>query len=191
MVTVRDATERDRVVVCDLHVASVQELGPQAYDEAVVQAWAGDGDRDPGDYPIGESGVEFLVAERDDELAGFGEVRAVDPDDYDVATDNPGGPDAAFATDERGGPNTAFATAGEVRAVYVHPNHARQGVGTALLDELERRARRRGFDSLVLTASLNAVPFYEHHDYETVDELVHEFGGEVEGGAVVMRKSLD
>lgn len=174
MVTVRDATDDDRIAVSDLHVDSVQELGSEAYDENVVRAWIGD-DRDSDGYPIGDADVEFIVAERDGEVAGFGEVGNVDPADYPALVD---------------GSDDALAATGEIRAVYVHPDHARSGVGTALLAELERRAHRYGFDSLVLTASLNAVPFYEHHGYEAVAELVHEFGGEVEGGAVVMRTSL-
>ena len=104
-------------------------------------------------------------------MAGFGDVTGVDPDDYDVAEE------CAAAT-------------GEVRAVYVHPDFARRGVGSALLAELERRARDRGFETLVLTASLNAVPFYEHRGYEAVTTVTYEFGGDVPGDAVVMRRSL-
>lgn len=196
MVTVRDATDADRVAVRDLHVESVRALGPRAYDDAVVRAWVGDEDRDPGVYPIGEPDVEFLVADRGGEVAGFGEVAPADPADYDVVAGDSGfdvasdGRNSDAPTDAAAD-SDAEAAHGEVRAVYVHPDHARRGVGTALLSELERRARKRGFEALVLTASLNAVPFYEHRGYEAVEELVYEFGGEAEGIAVVMRKRLD
>lgn len=190
MVTVRDATDADRGAISDVHVAAIRELGPAAYDDRVVDAWAGgsearstsggrdpsasgdDEDRDPAGYPIGETDAAFVVAEVNGRVAGFGDVTGVDPNDYDVVAE-----ERADAT-------------GEVRAVYVHPDFARRGVGSALLAELERRARDRGFETLVLTASLNAVPFYEHRGYEAVTTVTHEFGGEVPGDAVVMRRSL-
>lgn len=189
MVTVRDATDADRGAISALHVAAIRELGPAAYDDRVVDAWAGgsearstsgdrdasasdDEDRDPAGYPIGETDAAFVVAEVDGRVAGFGDVTGVDPNDYDVVAE-----ERADAT-------------GEVRAVYVHPDFARRGVGSALLAELERRARDRGFETLVLTASLNAVPFYERRGYAAVTTVTHEFGGEVPGDAVVMRRSL-
>ena len=69
---------------------------------------------------------------------------------------------------------------GEVRAVYVHPDHARHGVGSALLAELEGYARGRGLDRLSLQSSLNAVGFYERAGYERVGE------GESPGGLAVV-----
>ena len=69
---------------------------------------------------------------------------------------------------------------GEVHAVYVHPDHARRGVGSALLAELEGYARGRGLDRLSLQSSLNAVGFYERAGYERVGE------GESPGGLVVV-----
>jgi hypothetical protein len=39
-----------------------------------------------------------------------------------------------------------------------------------------------------LTASLNAMPFYEQHGYERLREQRHEFGDEVTGRVVEMRK---
>lgn len=43
---------------------------------------------------------------------------------------------------------------------YVDPAHARQGIGRALMQALERAAREGGHARLFLAASLNAVPFY-------------------------------
>jgi putative acetyltransferase len=59
-------------------------------------------------------------------------------------------------------------TEAEIRAVYVHPDAARDGVGTTVLDALEARARDLALDSLRLWASLNAVGFYERAGYERV-----------------------
>jgi putative acetyltransferase len=75
---------------------------------------------------------------------------------------------------------------GDVHAVYVHPDHARRGVGSALLAELEGYARGRGFTELGLQSSLNAVEFYERAGYERVGT------GERPGGLTVveMEKEL-
>lgn len=50
--------------------------------------------------------------------------------------------------------------------LYVHPYHAGQGVGTALLDAIERIARGRGAAEIVVEASDTAVPFFETRGYE-------------------------
>lgn len=177
MVEVRDARRADRRAVRDVHVDSVKGLGGAAYDEQVVDAWAGDEERDPENYRVEGDDVAFLVAVDDedsgdcetasepgDEVVGFGELRVGEPEEYDVEAD------------------------AEIRAMYVAPDHAGEGVGTALLRELESRARERDVESVVLTASLNAVPFYERHGFERLREKRHEFGGEVTGRVVEMRK---
>jgi putative acetyltransferase len=70
---------------------------------------------------------------------------------------------------------------GEVRAVYVHPAAARRGVGTLLLARVEERARAAGLTRLVLDASLNAVPFYEHGGFTSDRPATHALEG---GGAI-------
>ena len=166
MVTLRDATPADAEAVRDVHAASVRVLGSDAYDAEQVDAWAGD--RDPSEYDTAPDGADFVVAERDGRVVGFAELR----------------PSGGYFEAMRAGPWT-----GEVSAVYVHPDAAGGGVGSALLAELERRARERGLATLGLQASLNAVPFYEACGYERVSEVTHEFGDDgVPGTAVEMRK---
>lgn len=80
--------------------------------------------------------------------------------------------------------------AGEVVSVYVHPNAARSGVGSAILRELEQRARHRGVDTMGVLSSLNAVEFYERHGYERTDRVTYEFEDGVEMAAVWLEKSL-
>ena len=53
----------------------------------------------------------------------------------------------------------------EIRACYVLPRLARQGIGLALLSELERLAGQAGLDWLNLNAALNAEPFYLANGY--------------------------
>lgn len=79
---------------------------------------------------------------------------------------------------------------GEVVAVYVHPDAASGGVGSAILEALERRAREQTVDSLDVLSSANAVGFYERHGYERMERTSYELEDGVEMAAVRLRKSL-
>jgi putative acetyltransferase len=162
--TVREATVEDAPAIRTVHLASIEQLGPAAYDSEQVAAWAHD--RDPEDYPIDADHTHFVVAERAGTIVGFGWLET-DPGEY------------LDATVDR-----------EVIAVYVHPSAAREGVGSALLAELERKAYEENATSLGLWSSLNAVEFYAHHGYEQVAEHIHEFAAGVEGTVIEMRTEV-
>jgi GNAT superfamily N-acetyltransferase len=49
----------------------------------------------------------------------------------------------------------------ELRALYVSPLHAGQGIGMALITEVEALSREDGIFELHLNSTLNAVHFYE------------------------------
>ena len=121
-----------------------------------------------------------------DEVQAWAKADDRSPDDYDVDA-----PDEHFTVAVRGGEIAGFGhvvlNAGEVHAVYVHPDHAGHGVGSTLLAELEGYARGRGLTALALHSSLNAVEFYELAGYERVD------ADETDSGLAVveMRKELD
>ena len=57
----------------------------------------------------------------------------------------------------------------ELRAVYVSPEGARRGCGSALVHAIERIARDNGVARLALHASLNAERFYADLGYEILD----------------------
>lgn len=61
----------------------------------------------------------------------------------------------------------------ELEALYVDPAHAGAGVGRALLRHLEGLARDAGAGSLRLTATLNAVPFYERMGWVVAGRGTH------------------
>lgn len=138
-------------------------------------------------------------------------IRAFGPEAYDdlqVAAwaDKDGGPDRYpigeeghyLAVADRDGAVVGYghlvAPDDEVRAVYVHPDHVDEGVGSAILDRLEARARDRGTEDLHLWASRNAVGFYERRGYDRVEEteVEKEYDGrQVALSVVRMRKSLE
>jgi putative acetyltransferase len=49
--------------------------------------------------------------------------------------------------------------------LYVHPDFAGEGVGTALADALEKIAGARGAEAITVDASDTAVPFFERRGY--------------------------
>jgi N-acetylglutamate synthase-like GNAT family acetyltransferase len=78
----------------------------------------------------------------------------------------------------------------EIEAVYVSPDVARRGIGSAILRRLEERAQGLGLKSLKIDASLNAVPFYKSVGYQSQQETKHRLSSGVEIGCVLMTKEL-
>jgi GNAT superfamily N-acetyltransferase len=78
----------------------------------------------------------------------------------------------------------------EIEAVYVSPEVVRRGVGKAILQKLEERARDLSIKSLKMNASLNAVLFYKSAGYESQKEMKHRLASGVEIGCVLMTKEL-
>lgn len=166
---IREATSSDVESIRTVHYESIAQLGRAAYDSEQVDAWARG--VESADYAAVDSErYYFVVAEVDGDVRAFGSLRLEAPDSYETSVE------------------------GEVTGVYVHPSVAREGVGSGILAALERQARAREIESLGLSASLNAVGFYEAHGYERVREYTHEFSSHestgVEGRVVEMRKEL-
>ena len=80
---------------------------------------------------------------------------------------------------------------GEVEATYVLPEAQGRGVGKALLAESEARARRAGFDSIHVSASLNALAFYEHAGFEPQVQRFYELPGGLHLECMFMLKQID
>lgn len=80
--------------------------------------------------------------------------------------------------------------AGAVQGLYVSPHVAGRGVGWKLLCTLEETARAHGLQSLRLTSSLNAVPFYERAGFRAVEALTETISPGVERASVRMCKDL-
>lgn len=78
----------------------------------------------------------------------------------------------------------------EIEALYVSPGAVRRGVGKAILQKREERAKDVGIRSLRMDASLNAVPFYRGAGYESGEEMKHRLASGVEIGCVLMTKDL-
>ena len=78
----------------------------------------------------------------------------------------------------------------ELRAVYVAPEGARQGCGTALVREIERIARDGEVARLTLHASLNAEQFYAGLGYSVVERTEVVLPNDHRMAAVAMAKAI-
>ncbi|MCU0648065.1 MAG: GNAT family N-acetyltransferase [Gemmatimonadaceae bacterium] len=62
--------------------------------------------------------------------------------------------------------------AARIRAFFVAPTHARQGVGRALLERCEEAAKAAGFTRLELMATLPGVPLYRALGFVPIAEVI-------------------
>lgn len=54
---------------------------------------------------------------------------------------------------------------GHIDCFYCHRKHQRRGVGSAILGEIEAKARALGLERLFVEASITARPFFESHGF--------------------------
>jgi GNAT superfamily N-acetyltransferase len=59
--------------------------------------------------------------------------------------------------------------AAKIRAFFVHPKYARQGIGSLILQACEDAARAAGFTRLEMGATLSGVAFYKAKGYVEVE----------------------
>jgi GNAT superfamily N-acetyltransferase len=67
--------------------------------------------------------------------------------------------------------------AAKIRAFFVDPAHARQGLGALILERSENEARRAGFTAFALMATLPGARFYEKHGYIAEAAINHPLAG--------------
>jgi GNAT superfamily N-acetyltransferase len=79
-----------------------------------------------------------------------------------------GGDQYAERSDDRLDPQTEAA---RIRAFFVHPNAARRGVASLLLDECARAALAAGFRRLELMSTLPGKPFYARRGFQALEDV--------------------
>lgn len=61
--------------------------------------------------------------------------------------------------------------AAKIRAFFVHPDWARHGIGSLILEACESAAKSTGFSRLEMGATLTGVPFYQARGYCALENL--------------------
>lgn len=78
----------------------------------------------------------------------------------------------------------------KIRAFFIHPRFARKGIGTMILDACEREAKRRGFKSAEMMATLPGVKLYAARGYRGDEEVKVPVGENTDIICIKMRKNL-
>jgi len=61
--------------------------------------------------------------------------------------------------------------AARIRAFFVHPDYARQGIGWLIMNVCEDAAKNNGFTTFELGATLPGVPLYEVMGYQAIERI--------------------
>jgi len=77
--------------------------------------------------------------------------------------------------------------AAKIRAMYTHPDWARKGVGTLILEIAEQEASFGGFKRCELMATLSGVHLYKARGYKIEDEIIYK---SKKGNSVKMFKMI-
>ena len=80
--------------------------------------------------------------------------------------------------------------AARIRAFFVAPEAARQGVGRRLFDECVKATTQAGFHSLELMSTLPGVPFYAALGFEAIEQVTDTLPDGVALRFVRMRRML-
>lgn len=80
--------------------------------------------------------------------------------------------------------------AARIRAFFVHPDYARQGIGREMMQVCEEAAMAAGFKSFELGATLPGVPLYEAMGYTALQRVDAPMADGLTLGIVKMRKTI-
>ncbi len=78
-----------------------------------------------------------------------------------------------------------------VRAMFVHPDFARRGLGRAILDLCEAAARAARFQQLELMATLPGEPLYAAYGFRVIERVTIALPDGIEIGGARMGKRID
>lgn len=78
----------------------------------------------------------------------------------------------------------------KIRAFFIHPDFARKGIGTAILEVCEAEAKSSGFKSAEMMATLPGVKLYAVRGYEGDEKVKVPIGDDEEIICIKMRKNL-
>ena len=80
--------------------------------------------------------------------------------------------------------------AARIRAFFVHPDFARQGLGRMLLEASLSAARAEGFTALELMATLPGEPLYRSFGFEALERIELPFGPDIRVAMLRMHRDI-
>jgi putative acetyltransferase len=160
-VRIEPAAEQDIAAIMEIHYAAVHQTAQSFYPEEVIDAWS---------PPV------------DNERMNRVKRAIANPDEWLIV---------AKQNNRIVGFGSIAPKDNQLRALYVHPNFGRSGIGARILTALEHEARSLGLSYLQLDASLNAEPFYRKHGFERIEYATYPLASGQEMACVKMRKTLN
>jgi GNAT superfamily N-acetyltransferase len=173
---IRTATCADVPALHDLIGASVMRLQAEDYNEA--QRMGALGSIFGVDQALIEDGTYF-VAEWEGRIVACGGWSR---------RGTPFGSDRSPARDDR--MLDPAQDPARVRALFVHPDFARRGLGTAILAACESGAAAAGFKCLELTATLTGIKLFRVHGFIPAEEITLRLDNGETLGVIRMTKTL-
>src|SRR5438128_3860362 len=79
--------------------------------------------------------------------------------------------------------------AAKIRAIFVHPDWARRGLGTLLLETCENAAKAAGFTRFEMGSTLTGVPLYKLRGYRVIEPIAVPLGNGESLPVIRMTKS--
>jgi GNAT superfamily N-acetyltransferase len=80
--------------------------------------------------------------------------------------------------------------AAKIRAFFIHPDWARRGIGGKILERCEGAARKAGFRTLEMGATLTGIPFYRAKGYLALEKVEVPLGEGLTLPIIRMSKNL-
>jgi len=161
-IELRQATRADIPAIDAMHFLSVQALGADDYGPAEIEAILGEfGTYDPG---LIDDGTYYVLIHAG-HVVGSGGWSLRLPHGGLPQT----GADVGDAVEDRH--YMLSPSSGKIRAIFVHPNYARLGLGARLVRHAEAEAAARGHQLFELWATLTGVPLYERLGYQDLGRV--------------------
>lgn len=166
----RVAVPADRDAILELHHLSLRTLGRGFYDDLEIESYLRHAPT-LEDYLL-EDGTYYLAHARE-RLVGCGGW-SLKPPAYNAVTQE--APPAVASP--------------RVRAMFVHPDFARRGIGRLLLADIERAVLEKDHREILIDATLGGLLLYERCGYRRVGQKVAALPDGASMHFVSLRKSL-
>ena len=160
-ITIEPARPEDAAALLEIHAAAVHQTAAPFYSDEIIHSW---------------SRLSFTP----DRVKKVEERWIEDPKQYTVVARDGNRPVGfGFIGDNS-----------ELRALYVHPDFGRRGIGGKLMAVLEQAALDWGLSYLTADAALNAKAFYQKQGFEILGPSIFQLVSGPEMPCVKIRKNL-
>jgi GNAT superfamily N-acetyltransferase len=132
------------------------------------------------DTQLIDDGTYFVAEDADGRVVGCG--------GWSLRRTLYGGDQAKDVEDPRLDPGVEPA---RIRAFFVHPDHARRGIASRIIDACVQAARAAGFRSLELASTLPGEPLYRAFGFEPVEQIDSTLPDGVEVRFIRMARPID